>query len=269
MPAPTPFKPQGSVCIVTGGASGIGLALARDLKAAGAKHVAIADLDETKLAAAGEEIGGLTFAIDVADEAAVADMVAKVEAQAGALDLFAGNAGIGSRDPDLADPSSASLADFDRSMRVNCYAHIVAAKACLPGFKDRGRGWFLFTISAAGLLSQVSSAPYSVSKHAAVGFAESLAYTVRDEGIGVSMLCPQAVETPLFRAGQDGEAKGTAAVDGILEPEDVSKSAMAGLAAGDFLILPHPQVHKYMHNKVADYNRWIGGMAKLRRASLT
>ena len=268
MPAPAPFDPQNSVCIVTGGASGIGLAIARALKAEGAAHVALADLDEAKLAEAGREIGGLTFAIDIADEAAVRDMVEQVEAKAGPLSLFVGNAGIGSRDPDLADPSSASLEDFERSMRINCYAHIVATRACLPGFKARGSGWFLFTISAAGLLSQVSSAPYSVSKHAAVGYAESLAYTVRDDGVGVAMLCPQAVETPLFRSGQDGMAKGTAAVDGIMDPPEVAEAAIAGLKAGTFCILPHPQVHKYMQNKAADYDRWIGGMAKLRRASL-
>ena len=268
MPQSTTFTPAGKVCIVTGGASGIGLALARAFKAGGAKHVALADIDAGKLAAAGEEIGGLTFAIDVADEAAVRDMVARVKSEAGPLDLFAANAGIGSRDPDVQDPASASIEDFDRSMRINCYAHIVAAKACLPGFRERGSGWFLNTISAAGLLSQIGSAPYSVSKHAAVGFAENLAYTVRDQGIGVSILCPQAVETPLFRAGQQGDNKGSAAVDGILEPEDVADSALKGLANGDFLILPHEQVRQYMRNKTADYQRWVGGMAKLRRQVL-
>ncbi|MGB7405994.1 MAG: SDR family oxidoreductase [Pacificimonas sp.] len=263
------FSPAGAVAIVTGGASGIGLALAHELKARGAKHVALADLDAGKLAAAREEIGGLTFAIDVADEHAVADMVAKVEAEIGPVDLYAANAGIGSRDPEPDDPASATLDDFDRSMRINCYAHIVAAKACLPHFKARQSGWFLNTISAAGLLSQIGSAPYSVSKHAAIGFAENLAYSVRDHGVGVSMLCPQAVETPLFRQGNKDADKGSAAVDGIMTPEEVATVTLDALERGEFLILPHEQVRGYMQAKVSDYGRWIGGMAKLRRQVLS
>ncbi|MEM8826589.1 MAG: SDR family oxidoreductase [Pseudomonadota bacterium] len=263
------FDPAGAVAIVTGGGKGIGLALARELKARGAAHVALADLDEAALATAGAEIGGLTFAIDVADQAAVAAMVADVEAAAGPLTLFAANAGIiGGMDPDPDDPSSPALADFQRALDVNALAHIVAAKAALPGFRARGQGWFLNTISAAGLLSQIGSAPYSVSKHAAIGFAEALAYTVRGGNIGVSILCPQAVRTAMLGDVPDEELKGGANIDGILSPEEVARITLDAMAAGDFLITPHPKVRDYMKNKAENYDRWIGGMAKLRKAVL-
>ncbi|MBZ6377741.1 hypothetical protein B5C34_03375 [Pacificimonas flava] len=266
MPAPTPFQPKGSVCIVTGGANGIGLALARTLKAAGAAHVALADLDETALAEAAVEIGGLTFPIDVADFAAVSDMVEAVEEAAGPVGLFCANAGIGIADPDPADASSAPLDAFESCFRVNCIAHIVAAKVMMSRYLRQGGGWFLNTVSAAGLLSQIGSAPYSVSKHAAIGFAESLAYTGRDSGVGVTALCPQAVRTAMIGENPEEELKGGADVDGILEPEEVAAAALEGLTEGRFLVTPHPHVRGYMQAKAADYDRWIGGMAKLRRS---
>ena len=268
MPRPVGFDPKDQICVVTGGANGIGLALARALKSAGARHVALADRDAEALAPAGQEIGGLTFAIDVADEAAVAAMVARVEEEVGPIGLFAANAGIGRPDADPADAASAPLSDFEDCFRVNCLAHIAAAKAVVPRFRDRGAGWFLATISAAGLLSQIGSAPYSVSKHAAIGFAESLAYTVRGQGIGVSALCPQAVRTAMIGENPEDNLKGGANVDGILEPEAVAAAALKGMAEGRFLITPHESVRGYMTHKAADYDRWIGGMAKLRRQVL-
>ncbi|MBV7255612.1 SDR family oxidoreductase [Pacificimonas sp. WHA3] len=265
MPNPQ-FSPEGRVAIVTGGANGIGLALARELKARGARHVALADMDEAALQVAADEIGGLAFAIDISDENAVKAMVADVEAAAGAIGLYCANAGIGGgADPDPDDPSSASLETFERALSVNAIAHIVAAKAMMPLFRARRSGWFLNTISAAGLLSQIGSAPYSVSKHAAIGFAESLAYTVRDQGIGVSILCPQAVRTAMIGENPDEELKGGANVDGIMEPEDVAALTLEAMQRGDFLITPHAQVRGYMQAKAANYERWIGGMAKLRR----
>lgn len=268
MPRLEGFDPQKQVCIVTGGANGIGLALARLLKARRAAHVALADLDERALKAAGEEIGGLTFAVDIADEDAVRTMAAKVEAEAGPIGLYCANAGIARPDIDPDDASSAPMVDFEACLRVNCLAHIVAAKVCMPRFRQRGAGWFLNTVSAAGLLSQIGSAPYSVSKHAAIGFAESLAYTARDHGIGVSVLCPQAVRTAMLGENPEENLKGGADIDGIIEPSEVARIALDALARGDFLITPHASVRDYMRTKAADYDRWIGGMAKLRQRVL-
>ncbi|MGB3722366.1 MAG: SDR family oxidoreductase [Pacificimonas sp.] len=264
---PLAFMPENAVAIVTGGAKGIGLALARELKSRGAAHVALADMDKGALEAAGVEIGGLTFAIDISGEDAVKAMVRKVEGEAGPLTLFAANAGIGGGlDTDPEDPSSADLDTFRRALEVNTLAHIVAAKAALPLFRQRGAGWFLNTVSAAGLLSQIGSGPYSVSKHAAIGFAESLAYTVKDHGVGVSILCPQAVRTDMLGPNPDEDLKGGADVDGIMEPADVARITVDAMERGDFLITPHDSVRGYMQAKASNYERWIGGMAKLRRA---
>lgn len=269
MPAPKPFSPDGAICIVTGGANGIGLALARELKARGAAHVVLADQDEDALERAAEEIGGLTFAIDAADFEEIDSMVDEVEDKVGPVSLFCANAGIlGAADPLPVNPASADLDDFRRAFEVNCLAHIMAAKACLPRFLERGEGWFLNTVSAAGLLSQIGAAPYSVSKHAAIGWAESLAYSVRDSGIGVSVLCPQAVRTQMIGPDPEAGLKGGADIDGIAEPADVACLALDQMAAGDFLVTPHPSVRQYMRNKADNYERWIGGMAKLRRGVL-
>jgi short-subunit dehydrogenase len=144
---------------------------------------------------------------------------------------------------------------------VNVMAHLYAARAALPGMVRRGGGYFLHTVSAAGLLSQPGSPAYATTKHAAVGFAEALAITHRRQNIRVSILCPQAVDTPLIRG-----AKGSQAVDGVLSPQAVAESVIEALAAERFLILPHPQVTTYMQRKVGDYDRWIAGMARMRDA---
>ena len=251
----------GRVAVVTGAAGGIGAALATQLHARGARvAVADCDLDGARRVAAG--IDAAAHRCDVSVEAEVAALVARVEAAMGPVALFCSNAGVLDRDPDFDDPTSAGEEAWERSWRVNVMAHVYAARACLPGMRARGEGWFLQTVSAAGLLSQIGAAPYSTTKHAALGFAESLAIAVRDAGIGVSALCPQAVATAMIA---DGRMAG-ADVDGVATAEQVAAAALDGVAEGRFLILPHRRVATYTRNRADDHDRWIGGMAKLRRS---
>ena len=252
----------GAVIVVTGGASGIGRALATRFIADGAKAVVIADFNADAVVAVGDEIGAQSFAVDVRDEAAIAAMVASVEAAHGQIDLFCSNAGIIGVDGEPWWATGADNEMWQRMWEVHVMSHVYAARACLPAMIKRGGGHFLNTASAAGLLSQIGSAPYSVTKHAAVAFAESLAITHGDEGIKVSCLCPQAVDTAMT-AGTDGG--GVAGVDGMLSPEAVADAVVRGLAEESFLILPHPEVEEYRQNKARSYERWIGGMRKLRR----
>jgi NAD(P)-dependent dehydrogenase (short-subunit alcohol dehydrogenase family) len=251
-----------AVVVITGAANGIGYALAKRFKAQGVRGLALADLDARKIAAVSKEIGALGFACDVSQESDIQRVVRETEAALGPIDLFCSNAGIGLADPDPNNAASAPDADFQRSWNIHVMAHVYAARALLPQMIARGSGYFLNTVSAAGLLSQIGSATYSASKHAAIGFAECLAITHRDHGIKVSVLCPQAVRTAMI--GNEPE-KGSASVDGIISPEEVAEAVIDGLAAERFLILPHPVVAGYMQRKTADYDRWLGGMSKLRR----
>jgi NAD(P)-dependent dehydrogenase (short-subunit alcohol dehydrogenase family) len=251
-----------AVVVITGAANGIGYALAKRFKAQGVRGLALADLDARKIAAVSKEIGALGFACDVSQESDIQRVVRETEAAFGPIDLFCSNAGIGLADPDPNNAASAPDADFQRSWNIHLMAHVYAARALLPQMIARGSGYFLNTVSAAGLLSQIGSATYSASKHAAIGFAECLAITHRDQGIKVSVLCPQAVRTAMI--GNEPE-KGSASVDGIISPEEVAEAVIEGLAAERFLILPHPVVAGYMQRKTADYDRWLGGMSKLRR----
>ena len=256
------MKIAGKVCVVTGGASGIGKALATRFIAEGAKSVVIADLNADTVSAVGAEIGAQAHALDVRDESAIAALVAAVETEHGQIDLFCSNAGIIGVD---GDPWWATGADnelWQRMWEIHLMSHVYAARACLPAMIARGEGYFLNTASAAGLLAQIGSAPYSVTKHAAVSFAESLAITHGDDGIKVSCLCPQAVDTAMT-AGTDGG--GVAGVDGMLSAEAVAEAVIKGLDAESFLILPHPEVEEYRQNKARSYERWLGGMRKLRR----
>jgi NAD(P)-dependent dehydrogenase (short-subunit alcohol dehydrogenase family) len=243
--------------VVTGGASGIGRALCRRFAAEGARGVVVADIDGAGARAVAEPIGGLGLEVDVRNESHVKALVEKAEARFGPIDLFCSNAGI-------ADPGGVEADDdaWQRSWEINVLAHVLAARAVLPGMIERGEGYLLNTASAAGLLSQIGSAPYSTTKHAAVGLAEFLAIAHGDQGIRVSCLCPQAVRTAMT-AGQEGG--GVAGVDGMIEPEDVAQAVVDGLASERFLILPHPTVEEYMRRKVADYDRWLGGMQRLRK----
>jgi len=256
------MKIAGKVCVVTGGASGIGKALASRFVAEGAKAVIVADLNGDAVSAVASEIGAQSFAIDVRDESAIASMVSAVESEHGQIDLFCSNAGIIGVDGDPWWATGADNALWQRMWEIHVMSHVYAARACLPAMIARGEGYFLNTASAAGLLAQIGSAPYSVTKHAAVSFAESLSITHGDDGIKVSCLCPQAVDTAMT-AGTEGG--GVAGVDGMLSADAVAEVVVQGLDAESFLILPHPEVEEYRQNKARSYDRWLGGMRKLRR----
>jgi NAD(P)-dependent dehydrogenase (short-subunit alcohol dehydrogenase family) len=251
------------IVVITGGASGIGRALANRFVREEARHVVVADLDEVGAERVSSALGPTASArrLDVANEAAVAALVAEVQDTHGAIDLFCSNAGLLPIDPDPANATSTPTDAWDLAWRVNVMAHVFAARAALPRMIARKSGYFLHTVSAAGLLSQIGSAAYSTTKHAAIGFAESLAITHRDHGIRVSVLCPQAVDTAMIT----GKSLNGADIDGVISADDVASAAIEGLAKETFLILPHPSVADYVANKTANYDRWIGGMAKLRR----
>jgi len=245
--------------VVTGAANGIGAALARRFAAEGARSVVVADLDEAGLAAvAGTiEAGGTTVVArrcDVSDPEDVGALVAAAE-ELGPIDLLCSNAGIA-----IGGGVEVTDDEWRRIIDINVMAHVWAARAALPGMIARGSGYLLNTASAAGLLSQIGSAPYAVTKHAAVALAEWLAITHGHQGIRVSVLCPQAVRTNMT-AGTPGG--GVAGVDGMIEPDDVAEVVVAGLAAERFLILPHAEVAEYVQRKATDHDRWIRGMQRL------
>ncbi len=242
--------------VVTGGASGIGRALCRRFAADGARAVVVADLDADGTHRVAEEIGGLGVPTDVTDEFAVRALVERAREANGPIDLFCSNAGIA-----VPGGEDASNEGWQRSWDVNVMAHVYAARAVLPEMLERGRGYLLQTASAAGLLSQIGSAPYSATKHAAIGYAEYLAIEYGDRGIGVSVLCPQAVRTAMTAGTEEG---GVAGVDGMMEPEAVADAVVAGLACEEFWILPHPTVVEYVRRKVTDVDRWLAGMRRLR-----
>ena len=242
--------------VVTGAASGIGAELARRFHAEGAKHVICADLNEEGAKATAAEVGGTAFTTNVAKEDDIKTLIDTVEADIGPIDLFCSNAGIG-----IGGGAKASNDGWQNIWEINVMAHVWAARHLIPLMTARGGGYLLNTASAAGLLSQIGSAPYAVTKHAAVGFAEWIALTHGDDGIKVSVLCPQAVRTAMTADNQDG----VASIDGMMEPVELADAVVKGLDEESFLILPHPEVLKYMRNKTDDYDRWIGGMQKLNR----
>ena len=254
----------GKVVVITGAGSGIGRELALRAHREGATHVAVADLNEVAASETAAAIGATAraYRCDVSREADIQHLVRETEASAGGIGLFCSNAGIISIDPDFNNAGSAPDESWSRSWGVHVMAHVYAARAVLPGMIERRNGWLLNTVSAAGLLSQIGSAVYSTTKHAAIGFAESLAISCKDQGIGVSVLCPQGVHTAMTAGGSFAGAD----VDGVITAEACVDAAIEGLRAGKFLILPHPSVADYMKLKADNYERWIGGMAKLRRS---
>jgi NAD(P)-dependent dehydrogenase (short-subunit alcohol dehydrogenase family) len=255
------MKIEGKIVVVTGGADGIGRGLCERFHQEKAKAIVVVDIDGAKAAEVARLVGGTSFQADVSKEADIIRVVEETEAKVGPIDLFVSNAGIGAPGESFHSVGSASNDVWQHVWEVNLMAHVYAARALLPRMIARGGGYFLNTASAAGLLTQVGSAVYSVTKHAAVAFAESLAITHRDEGIRVSVLCPQAVDTPLLRLAGEG----TQNVDGVLSPAEVAACVVEALDRETFLVLPHPQVLGYMQNKTGNYDRWIGGMVKLRR----
>ncbi len=255
------MKVEGKVIVVTGGASGIGKAMCLRFHEEGARGIAVADIDEAGAREVAEKIGGLSLRCDVSVEADVVALVEETERRFGPIDLFCSNAGIGIADEPGGMATSTSNEDWQKSWGVNLMAHVYAARAALPGMIERGGGYLLNTSSAAGLLNQIGSASYSTTKHAAIGFAESLAITHGDQGIRVSVLCPQGVATPMT-AGKEYSPQ---AGDGMLQPSDVAESVIQGLDEERFLILPHPQVLTYMQRKTSDYDRWLKGMRRFRR----
>jgi NAD(P)-dependent dehydrogenase (short-subunit alcohol dehydrogenase family) len=242
------------IIVVTGGASGIGRALARRFSADGAKHVVVADLNGDDAQAVADEIGGSAIALDVSNESQVIALIEATENDHGPIDLFCSNAGIG-----LGRGIDASDEDWQTIWEVNLMSHVYAARNLIPRMSARGGGYLLNTASAAGLLSQVGSVTYAVTKHAAVALAEWLAITHGRDGIKVSVLCPQAVRTAMT-AGNEG---GVASVDGMIEAEQVADTVIEALAEERFLVLPHPEVAKYIQNKANDYDRWLRGMQRL------
>lgn len=255
------MKAAGKIVVVTGGAAGIGKALCQRFHAEGAAKVIVADLALAPARVVAESVGGEALECDVADETQIVGLVDRVENRHGPIDLFCSNAGIATLDPHRGDAASSPNSDWTRSWQVNVMAHVYAARALAPRMAERGGGYFLNTVSAAGLLSQINGAVYSTTKHAAIGFAESLAITHRDQNIRVSVLCPQGVDTPMLRALPNGPESR----DGVLSAEAVAACVVEGLADERFLILPHGIVTDYVQRKASDYDRWIAGMAKLRR----
>ena len=258
---------SGKHTVITGAANGIGRGLARRFHQAGA-NVVVADLDRSGAEAVAAELdsqrpgSAIGIGADVGTEQGNIDLIRTAEATFGVVDLFFANAGVGIG-TDLETPE----AQWDLAFAVNVHAHRWAAKHLLPAWLDRGEGYFCSTASAAGLLSQIGSAPYSLTKHAAVAFAEWMSLTYGDRGLRVSCLCPQGVNTNMLNQGDVPGAGLSSSVvrsaGNVLEPEDVANVALAVIEAETFLIAPHPEVLTYWGRKVSDYDRWLGGMRKL------
>ncbi|WP_017580972.1 SDR family oxidoreductase [Nocardiopsis valliformis] len=241
--------------VVTGGGNGIGAAIARRLAGAGAR-VVVNDLDAGAAEAVAAEIGGIAVPGDAAGEAGVTALIAEAGAHLGGIDLYVANAGVA-----VSGGPEALESDWDLSWQVNVMAHVRAARELVPGWLERGRGHLLTTVSAAGLLSMLGSAPYSVTKHAALAFGEWMSATYGDRGITTQCLCPLGVRTNML---DDSGSEGQAILAGdAITPEEVADAVMAGLADGRFLILPHPQVADYYAARAADTDAWLAGMRRL------
>jgi NAD(P)-dependent dehydrogenase (short-subunit alcohol dehydrogenase family) len=243
--------------VVTGGGSGIGAALARRFAAEGAR-VVVNDIDAARAGAVAASCGATALPGDAASEAGVAALVDAATAELGAIDLYCANAGIA-----RTGGPEASEQDWEDSWQVNVMAHVRAARLLTPGWLERGAGHLICTVSAAGLLAMVGTAPYTVTKHGALAFAEWMALTYRHRGLTVQAICPQGVRTGMLD-GSDPVAEQVLAAS-VIAPEDVADAVMEGIADGRFLILPHPEVAAMYAGRAADPDRWLGGMNKLQR----
>lgn len=257
---------SGKVAIVTGAGSGIGAALAAGLAERGAR-VVVADLDLERTSKVAAAVGGVAVAGDASSVEVLKEMIATAEGNFGPVDLFFANAGVG---------GEAGIGDSDeqwqRALDINVLAHIRAARLLVPGWIERGSGYFVSTASAAGLLTQIAAGPYSVTKHAAVGFSEWLSVTYGDRGIRVSCVCPMGVNTAIHHDALNAAdevsqlgANVVAKAGSVLEPEDVAAVTLEAMEEEKFLILPHPEVLEYYRRKGSDYDRWLGGMRRLQR----
>jgi len=253
---------SGKTVIVTGGGSGIGRALCNAFHQVGAKTIVVADVDLQAAERVAAAVGGVAFRCDVSNEADVRSLIENTESKSGPVDLYCSNAGVALGFAPRVDNAAAGPDDLWQSAwSINVMGHVYAVRQLIPRMRPRGGGYFLLTVSAAGLLTQIGSAIYSTTKHAAVGFAENIAIAHRDDGIKVSILCPQAVDTPLLWRLPSGSQS----VDGILSPAQVAQAAIQGIDRETFLILPHAEVQEYMRRKMEDRDRWIDGMARLQR----
>jgi NAD(P)-dependent dehydrogenase (short-subunit alcohol dehydrogenase family) len=257
----------GKVTVITGGAGGIGSALARRFAAEGAAGVVVADRDIAGATRVAEQIEAtqpgvaMAVACDVSDDQSTGVLLESVQATFGPIDLFFANAGVG-----LGTDLDTSDADWDLSFAVNTKAHYYAARRLVPGWVARGDGYFCSTASAAGLLTQIGSAPYAVTKHAAVAFAEWLSVTYGGHGVKVSCLCPMGVNTNMLNAGEPGQNTGAdvvRAAGAIVEPDYVAGVCVDAIREERFLVLPHPEVLTFFQRKTSDYDRWLNGMRRL------
>ena len=255
-----------AVIVVTGGASGIGRAMVRRFAADGASAVVIVDVNGEGVAAVTEELDDLGTSgrgevVDMTDEPAVAALIARIEDEVGPIDLWCGNAGVGADGGVELDNET-----WNFNWDVNVMAHVITARHLVPRWIDRGSGHLLLTASAAGLLTNLGAAPYTVTKHACVALAEWIKITHGEKGVGVSCLCPQGVRTPMTEA-DGGPAIEVVKAMGMLDPEDIAEAVAEGLADDRFLILPHPEVATFEQRRTGDRERWLSGMQRL-QASL-
>ena len=255
------MKLAGKVAVITGGGNGIGRALCQRFSAEGTRGIVVADIDEARASDVAREVGGVAVAIDVAQEADMHRLVEVATRAYGTIDLFCSNAGIV-----IEGGIEVAAAEWQRIWEINVMAHVWAARAVVPEMVKRGGGYLLQTVSAAGLLTAIESAPYSVTKHAALGFAEWLSITYGQSGLKVSCICPQGVRTKML-LGDSGD-RDSYLLAGAIEPEQVAEAAVLGIDEERFLILPHAQVAEYFQRKASDYDRWLRGMRRLRTSAL-
>jgi len=251
------MEATGRVIIVTGGANGIGRALAKRFATAGAEAVVVADIDLDGASAVARDIHGTAVRCDVSREADVKDLVDRAEAEHGRIDIFCSNAGIA-----VGGGPEASDDDWQRIWDVNLMSHVFVARHALPGMLSRCEGYLLGTVSAAGLLNHVFAAPYGVTKAAALSLFEWLSIAHGEQGLRVSCLCPQGVKTDMLAA--ERKLGLNFLTESALEPDAVAETVLQGIHDEKFLILPHPEVADYFRRKAEDYDRWLRGMRRMR-----